>query len=165
MALEDPSVLLNGVAYGFQSLRFIVGDEDLYFRGSTELSFSEKRERGKVWGATRSGRPLARTSGKYEAGKVKWKLTVKFWQQLRALLATQATDGVSYGNVVFHGLLQIIEPTDEQMHSIEFFDMTVEEITSNFSEGSDGLMQEIVFDTMALLSDGLSLADLTVDAP
>lgn len=163
MALEDPAVLLNGVAYGYPSLRFTVLNDDLYFKGSSELSFSEKRTRGKQWGALRSARPLSRTSGKYEPGDVKWKLPVKFVNQLKAKLATYAADGKSYGNVEFNGLLQFVEPTDETPHSVEFDSMAISEITSNFSEGPDGLMQEVVFDVMFLLSDGLSLADLTQD--
>lgn len=162
---EDPSVLLNGVAYGFNSCRFTILSSDLYFKGSSELSFEEKRTRAKQWGAQRSGIPLSRTSGKYEPGDVKWKLPVKFVNSLKAALASYAKDSVSYGNVVFNGLLQFIEPTDETPHSIAFFDLAISAIASSFTEGPDGLMQEVTFDCMYIMTDGLSLADRSLDTP
>lgn len=77
--------------------------------GSIILKYGDARERAKVYGMGRHHAPRGRTRGKYTVEPVTLRGPKGTVQQLRALLAQQAPDGVSYGDVEFQIVVQYTE--------------------------------------------------------
>ena len=150
------TIQVNGNQYSWGSIILKVGDDRLY--GFTGISFGDKRTRVKAHGSDKSGAPRGRSRGKYETDEGKltgWKSSI---QALRAALAAQAADGVSYGNTEFNITVQYIED-DETPMTVELIRCTIAGDTTSDEEGPDPLKDEIGLDYMYVKRNGLTLFD------
>lgn len=149
------AIRVNGNQYDWGSITIKIAGED--YTGFTAVSHSQKRERGKAYGTGRHHAPRGRTGGKYSAeGKITgWKGSV---QALRAALAGQASDGVSYGNTVFQVVVQYFED-DETPITEELVDCVIASEDASHEEGTDPLKEELGLDIMYVKKNGLTLFD------
>ena len=149
-------ILANGKQYGWGSVILVLASGQIEVEGWTEVTWGHKRTRTKGYGQGRHHAPQVRTSGKYEVDNVKIKFRKDHADALRLGLAAMSS-GVSYGNVVFPIMIQLVE--DDVVSSIEFRDATVAVEGGTMTEGPDGIMEEIEFDIMRALLNGLTLYD------
>jgi hypothetical protein len=148
---------INGNAISWGSLALKIATEP--FVGFTSISYGDKRARTKLFGMGRAQAARGRTRGKYETDPVKLKGPKATVQELRALLAAQAPDGKSYGDVIFPMVLQYIE--NEAQITVEFEDCAWTASTSGDEEGGDPMTEEIEIDVMRIRRNGLVLFDET----
>lgn len=137
--------------WGSQELSF----DNNILTGYTSITFDEKRERTKGWGAGRSRKPRGRTQGKYTPGSVKIKMYLDTWAALMKWAAARA-GSTSYGDAEFPGLLQYVESGFET-HVVKFEAMTIVGPAGGGEESPDPHMIEIEFDVMGITRDGLTL--------
>jgi hypothetical protein len=158
MAVDQ--VRINGNVYSWGSLTVKVGGERWY--RLTSISYADKRERVKAYGQAKHQAPTGRSRGKYAVEPVKAGAPPGSFQLLRKLLATQAEDGVSYGDVPFDIVVQYIE-ADETPITVELIDCVWSGNTVSHEEGPDPLKEEVEFDCMRILRNGLTLFDSNND--
>lgn len=146
---------INGNTYSWGSLiAKAQGDE---FSGLVELSYSQKRERAKVYGTGRHQAPRGRTRGKYSAeGKIK--VVRGTAAAFINFLSTKATDGISYGDVVFQFVAQYVED-DETPMLVELVDCVVADESVTDSEGVEALNDEFTLDIMRIRKNGKTMYD------
>lgn len=145
----------NVISWGSCSLKI----DSEPFVGFTSISYGDKRERAKLFGMGRAQSARGRTRGKYTTDPIKLKGPKSTVQTLRAQLAASASDGKSYGDVIFPMVLQYIE--DETQITVEFEDCAWTGATSSDEEGADAMMEEIEIDVMRIRRNGLVLFDET----
>ncbi len=152
--MSDP-IRINGNQYDWGSIVIKIDGEPFY--GFTDISYSQKRERVKAYGAGRHHAPRGRTRGKYSSeGKVSaWKSSA---EALRQALAAKSADGQSYGDVEFGIVIQYIE-SDETPITVELFECTIASEDSSESESPDPLKEELGLDVMYIKKNGLTLFD------
>lgn len=121
----------------------------------TSISWSEKRERGVVYGMGRHQAPRGRTTGKYTVENPKIKGPVEDVQGLLDELATRAPDGKSYGDVRFDVTVQYVEGT--RTITVEIEDCRVVGISSTGDEGSDAMQDEVELQAMRIKRNGKTL--------
>jgi hypothetical protein len=150
------AIRINGNQFSWASVRLKIAGEP--FHGFTSINYADKRERVKAYGMGRHHAPRGRSHGKYTTEPVKlvgWKSSV---QELRALLASQAADGKSYGDVEFPISLQYIEADETPMIiSIERCVWTGNSTADE--ENPDPLKEEIEIDCMYIRRNELVLFD------
>lgn len=146
---------INGNTYSWGSLIAKVRGQE--FSGLLGVTYSQKRERAKVYGTGRHHSPRGRTRGKYSAEA---KLTVVRGTMADFInfLKQQASDGVSYGDVVFQVTIQYVED-DETPMLVELVDCVIvaEDVTDD--EGIEALKDEIGLDIMRVRKNGGTLYD------
>lgn len=153
-------VRINGNVYSWGSITVKVGGER--WTRLTSISFADKRERVKAYGQARHQAPIGRSRGKYTTEPVKVGAPPGSLQELRELLATQAPDGVSYGDVEFDITVQYIE-SDETPITVEILDNVWASNSDALEEGGDPLKGETEFDCMRIVRNGLTLFDSNND--
>lgn len=151
-------IYMNGYAFSWESSILTIGTER--FTGITNVSYGQKRERGKGWGMNRSHRPTRRTSGKYTPNPLKMKGFADTIQSIKNYLMSLAPDLRSYGNVIVPITFQLYEPTLGQIHR-NFLDCTIDEETNSHEESPDPTQDEIQFDHMGIFTNGGTLWDST----
>lgn len=153
---------INGNQYSWGSIIFKLDGER--FTGFTAIAYSDKRERVKAYGMGRHHAPRGRSSGKYIPDNVKvtgWKSSV---QALREGLAARSSDGISYGNVEFQGLVQYIE-SDEGEMSVELDRLVWAANNAADDEQPDPLKEDFELDCMLIRRNGLVLFDASEGQP
>lgn len=121
------------------------------------ISYSEKRERGKVYGMGRHHSPRGRSSGKYSVENVKIKGPKTDVQGFLEYLAGLSNDGISYGNVKFPLFVQYVE--DSATVTDEIVDCVVASVADTAEESVEGIMTEVELDAMYLVRNGKTLFD------
>lgn len=158
---QDDGISVNGVDYSWGSIVFKCNGA--VFSGFTKIAYSDKRTRTKGYSAGKHQAPTHRSRGKYEADPVKVTGYLDELQAFRAWLAQQSADGISYGNVEFQGCIQYEER--DVLHQVDLVDLVWFEESAAHEENADLLMQEVSFDPMRILRDGLTLFDATNGIP
>ena len=156
MSVDRERILGNALSWASWILK-VNGHE---FHGVQKVEVGQKRERAKVWGTGRARRPRGRTGGKYSASA---KLTVYrgSMNDLLNFLASQAADGISYGNVEFLLVGQQVE-TDETPSVVEVFGCLIAD--ENFSDTDDSIdpsKDDLELDVMEIRKNGKTLYDNT----
>lgn len=154
MAQKD-LMRVNGRLVSRASVIFKIDDVPIY--GVVSIDWDQGRPHAKGMGLKKSGPPLGRTSGEYEAGMLKVRFFTHTAQTVRKNLAERVDDGRSYGNAVVDATLEIDEPEFPQL--TEFFEITVEKETSGIPEGPEATAVDFEFSMMKLREDGLTLYD------
>lgn len=134
------------------------------FYGAVELTYGEKRERVEGTGLGAAHVATRKSAGKYTCEVSKVKFFKASASALRAALAAEAEDGVSYGNVEFEGVLQFIAP-DETPMQVEQHRCTYQSNAANHSESADPLYDEVEIKPMYLVINGKCLFDATEGLP
>ncbi len=156
MAID--TVRINGFACSW-------GDTELKFNGErfhkfTGVDYGDKRTRTFIWGTDKAQAPLGRGKGKYEPGILKVSGPKFAIQDLRAYFASQAADGVSYGDAIIPLVtLQFIE--NDNVITIEFINVTWDNDNSSHSESGDGLTEDIELQPERIKRNGLTLYSST----
>lgn len=155
-------IRVNGNGYGWGSIVLKIGDERIY--GITEISYGDKRERAKGYGAARHHAPILRSPGKYTTEPVVIKGYTHTIQNIRDMLAAQAPDEISYGNVESTIAVQYVEAgLGPQHHQIER--CVISDDKQGMTEGPELGMAELQLDCMLIRRNGLTLFDSTQEVP
>lgn len=149
-------IRVNYNSYSWGSIIFKLNNERYY--GFTEITFGDKRERQHGYGMGKHHAPIRRSRGKYTVEPVKVKGYTSSMQELRKALAALASDGKSYGDVEFQGLVTYIEQDEGDM-SVELDRLVWASNTATNSEAPDNLMEEAEFNCMLIRRNGLLLFD------
>jgi hypothetical protein len=160
MAVDQIRVNGNVLSYG--SIKVRVADQTIY--GLTSVSYGDKRERVKVYGLGRHQAPRGRTRGKYTVENAKLGGYTSTIQDLRKLLADMSADGISYGDVEFDVVVEMVE-RDETPCTVELLRCVWAANTESREEGGDPLKDEIELDVMMIRRDGLVLCDASEGTP
>lgn len=156
------AVRVNGNQLSWGSIIIKIDSER--YTGFTSVSFSDKRERVKAYGAARHHAPRGRSRGKYTVDPVKlvgWKGSVA---ALRAALAAKSSDGISYGDVEFDVVVQYVE-ADEDPQTVEIERCVWSSNSTSDEESADPLKEEIELDAMLIRRNGLVLFDASEGQP
>lgn len=159
--MSDP-VRINGNTHSWGSIIPVLAGSKFY--GFTSISYGDKRERVKGYGAGRHHAPTRRSSGKYGTDPVKLGGFKTAIEQLRTELAARSPDGRSYGNVQFTIQIQFFEPGDIPMNVVLEGCVVVGDTTSH-EESADPLKDEIEIDCMKIKRNGKYLFDGTGGQP
>jgi hypothetical protein len=155
-------VRVNGNLFSYGSIiAKVLGER---YRGFTSISVADKRERVHGYGMGKHHAPLGRSRGKYivEPSKVTgWKHSV---QALRATLAAQSPDGISYGDVEFDFVVQYIEPSLDPI-TIELERCVWTANNASDEENPDPLKEDFEVLPMMIRRNGLVLFDASEGAP
>jgi hypothetical protein len=149
-------IRVNGNQHSWGSIIVKIANER--YTGFTAVKFADSRERVKAYGMGRHHAPRGRSRGKYQVepvGLTGWKSSV---QALREALAQQASDGNSYGDVVFQVVVQYVEDDDTSI-TVELEDCVWTKNTTSDEEGPDPLSEEIEIDCMRIRRNGKVLFD------
>lgn len=150
----------NICSWGSITLRI----DDEIFSGFVSLSYSDKRERTKVYGMGKHHAPRARTRGKYSTEPGKLKGPKSTMHALREKLASKSKDGNSYGDFEFHVNAQYIEADEPEMY-VDLERCVYVGTSSTEEENPDPLMEEIEIDMMAIRRNGRTLFDGSGGSP
>jgi hypothetical protein len=146
---------INGNVYSWGSIVVKCNGEE--FNGIVGLKYSAKRTRVKQYGTGRHQKPRGRTRGKYEPN-ASMTLVRGTSADFVNFLRDQASDGQSYGDVVFHLTCQYVED-DETPMLVEIFDCVVAGEDSTDDEGNESLKDEVELDVMEIRKNGATLYD------
>jgi hypothetical protein len=157
---------VNNTVYSWNSTQFLIAGAP--YTGILSVSYGQKRERKKVWGARRDGRPLGRTAGKYDPGPVKMTMLADTFDVMTTLLTVLGLG--SYGDAEVPILIQIAEPGIPLPGSppvlttaISF--ATITDVEDTKQEGTDELVKEVTWDVMQILENGKSLQSIVRAIP
>jgi hypothetical protein len=155
-------IRVNGNQFNWGSIIAKVDGERFY--GFTGITYADKRERVKAYGMGRHQAPRGRSRGKYTTEAVKLTGWTGSVQELRAKLATLASDGVSYGDVEFEMTVQYIETGEQPMH-VELERCVISGNSTSNEEGADPMKEEVEIDVMLIRRNGLTLFDSRQGSP
>lgn len=155
-------VRVNGNILNWGSIIIKVDGDRFY--GFDSISYSDKRERTKAYGMGRHQAPRGRTRGKYTVDPVKLRGPSGSVQAFRDMLAQQAEDGVSYGDVEFEVVVQAVD-TGEAPLNIEIERCVWGSNSVSYEEGPDYLKDEIEIDAMLIRRNGKTLFDSSQEVP
>lgn len=154
-------VRVNGNIMSWNSVGFYIAG--LPTVGIKSVDYGEKRERKKVTGAVKSGVPLGKTAGKYEADKMKVTFIRSTWEQTIKPVLTALGRG-SIGDANFPIQVQLFE-LGQLPITMTAQNCTVESIANPNAEGVDESITEVTFDPEFLdYGDGSSLYSKVADA-
>ena len=145
------SPLINGRRLSHASLEAKL-DGNLY-TGFKSLNFDDELAPGRVGGT----HPVqeGHTIGAYSAGS-NFEMLKQHMKPLRAALAAKASDGLSYGTVLFDIFASYQE--DGDVHTVELRQVRIQKIEDGSSQGPDGLTEKVtLFLTQPILRDGLPI--------
>ena len=151
------SLRVNGNMLSWGSLKFKVGG-DLY-SGFTAISYGDKRERVKGYGMGRHHSALGMSAGKYSVEPIKVTGRKASVRALIKALAAQSSNGASYGDVRFEGVLQGVEEGSEDPINDTFEGCVVTAVTASHEESADPLSEDLEIECMRIRRDGLTLWD------
>ena len=159
--MADP-IRVNNNQFAWGSIILKINGER--FRGFTEITFGDKRERVKAYGSARHHAPMGRSAGKYTVDPVKivgWKGAV---QAARAAIAVGSEDGKSYGNVEIEVVVQYVDTGEEPM-TVEIERCVWASNSTGDTESPDPLKEEFELDPMLIRRNGLTLYDASEGEP
>lgn len=145
---------VNGKAFDHSSVVFTIAGRKL--RQVKEIKYSQKRNRSKVPGLTKSQVAVARTRGNYEPDKLTVTTTRHEAQAVRDLLASKAPDGESYGDPEVPIVCQYVERGLPPCIDA-FTKCCLESDGGGTSYGADALYEDLVFDFFSLKRNGKHL--------
>lgn len=157
--MADP-IRVNGNLYSWGSIVFKVDGER--FTGFTSINYADKRERVHGYGMGRHHAPIGSSSGKYSPENVKVTGYKHAVQALRKALAAKAGDNKSYGNIRFPGVVQYIEPDEEEI-TVELDRLVWVANSAADEENPDPLKEDFELQPMLIRRNGLQLFDGTGD--
>lgn len=131
-------------------------DGDRYY-GFVEVSYGDKRERAYVHGMGKHQGPRGITRGKYTPEPAKIKGPISSIDALCNALAAKSATGTSYGDEPFQFTFQWSER--EGTFTVELEECYVTARTGSFSEGPEGMMEEIEIMPRAVRRNGNVLFD------
>lgn len=144
---------INGNDYSHASIKVTVADESFY--GFSKIAYADKRPRGKGYGT--GGNPRRRTAGRYETDPVTITGPRSSIDELRNKLASQSSDGVSFGDVSFQIEVQYIEDAlgvvTDQIQDCVF----VGQALSSEETSTDPTAIDVEIDCMRIVWDGKKL--------
>jgi hypothetical protein len=143
---------VNGFVHSWASSELIIGASP--FVGITEMSYGDKRTRAKVVGMNRSGVPLGRTSGKYEADPLTFKVLIKTYGVLLGLLTAKGLGSAGSGGVPI--IWKCFEPKSPPL-IVTFEDCLLEERSTSLSEGPDAITRDLSFNVKSITENGMVL--------
>src|SRR5215469_17842827 len=98
MGIAVDTFRFNDNVLSWESCEFeILG---VQYEGLTSISTGQKRQRKKVKGMRKSGTPLGKTAGSYDAGPIKIRFLVDTWEMIKTTQLTALGLG-SYGDASF----------------------------------------------------------------
>ena len=104
---------LQGTRFGSQSCLFQIttagGTQLDWLEGVMGASYEDKRDRPKVYGSRRDGRPIGKLAGKYDPGISSMDMTEETYDLVTDTLAAESGDGASFGDVDFTMQIQLFE--------------------------------------------------------
>lgn len=161
----DPMIVnprVNGIVYSWNSCSFTI-DSGFPLIGIAEFNFEEKRPRKIVRGAKRSGVPLGKTSGNYEASG-SMKLLVQTEDALTTYLTPKGMG--SYGDADFIVTVQMFEPKlSSAPINVVCGGCTIDGSKSALAEGIDESVTEFELGMMWVIKNGKTLWSLSKDIP
>jgi hypothetical protein len=136
------------------------------FSGFDSITYADKRERVKAYGTGRHHAPRGRSAGKYTTDPVKLRGPKTTVEALRAYLASQSSNGKSYGDVEFQIVVQYAVGTgsSEVPMYVELERCVIVSDSSSHEESADHLKDEIEIDTMLIRRNGRTLFDSSLGA-
>lgn len=148
-------VRIQGNQYDFASTSCKFDGEPIY--GYKAISWSQKRERKKAYGAGKHAAPRGRSRGTYSA-EAKITLWRDTYTELCKALAAKAADATSFGDVEFPIVLQYVEDESNQDPvTVEFLDVVIGGEDSSSEESGDPDSVEVTLDVMRIKVNGLTL--------
>lgn len=125
--------------------------------GLISLDYSQKRERGILFGSRKSGKNIGTTSGRYITA-ASFKLVTETADVLKKYLTIKGLGSI--GDASFTLIVQIAEPVIGAIpQTIVLADCEVEEMKKSFAEGVDGLVDEFVLcGGLDITENGMTLA-------
>lgn len=156
-------IRINDQAYSWSSV--ILKMDQQPYTGVTSIEYGDSRERAKGYGIGRHHAPTRRSAGKYVPDPVKIKGYASTIQSLIDSLAMRSANGISYGNVKFPIMIQLIEPGSELPMMTTIDGCVITKISSAYAEGPELLMQDIECDCMAIYRNKKTLFDSTRGFP
>jgi hypothetical protein len=141
--------LINGVRHDWTSVEVKLAGQ--IFIGAKSFNHSRKRTRGLVRGTHPD--PLAKTRGTNEyAASVEMPLAE--WQLFKALLvATAATLGIGYGDVLFSVTAMYSSPGFDTI-TVEALGCSCDSVDAPDTQSPDPLMRKIDLAPLKILDDG-----------
>lgn len=120
--MSDDKVRINGNLYDFGSTSLRLADEPIY--GYVSVSWAQKRERQKGYGAGKDRLPQGRTRGRMAYENLKIKVRRDTASAIKTQLAARAADGQSYGDAddVLAVLQYVEEESNQEPVLVEFAD-------------------------------------------
>jgi len=151
-------VRINNTILSATSVRFLINGGP--WEGILALDFDQKRTRKKVYGARRSGKPLGRTSGKYEPGEPTLTMLKDSYDALTTDLALP--NAGSYGDAEFTLVAQWLEPVPSLVGAISPITLVLSACCisgdkDSYAEGVDEAVVEVTLDVMDITRNGKSL--------
>ncbi len=153
---------VNGNQFSWASVILKINGERFY--GFTSVAWDEKRERILAYGMGRHHAPRGKSAGKYTPGPLKltgWKGSM---QAAKDALAARASDGISYGNVEFEVVVQIVEPGETPI-TVQARRCTWAANTSSHEENPDPLKDDAEIQPMFYRVNGKTLYDSSQGQP
>jgi hypothetical protein len=152
-------VRVNGNQFSWGSIVARIDGEP--YTGFTKVSFADSRERVKAYGMGRHHAPRGRSRGKYTVDPVTLTGWTRSVQDLRDALAAKASDGNSYGDVVFQIVVQYEERIGDAPITIELEDCVWMKSSTSNEESADPLTEDIEIDCLRIRRNGKVLFDET----
>jgi hypothetical protein len=117
----------------------------------TSIEWSQTRERKKLVGMNRAGKPVARSRGTYVPGMVKIRFTTAGFEYLTDALTLLGAG--SYGDAEFMGMLTLFETKLARPHVVVWEDMTIAGETTAFSDDGEVIGTDVEFDCMSVIEN------------
>lgn len=156
-------VRIQGNQYDFGSTSLKLADEPIY--GYVSLSWTEKRERQKGYGAGKSRTPRGKSRGRYTTEPAKLVVWRDTWTEIKKMLAAKSSDGKSYGNVEFPMVLQYVEDESNQDPiTVVFYECTIEGASNSTEEEGGNDKVEVTVAYQRVVENDLTLYDSAEDA-
>lgn len=148
-------IRIQGNQYDFASTSLKIDGEPFY--GFTAISWAQKRERKKAYGAGKHAAPRGRSRGVYSA-EAKITMWRDSYTELCKALAAKAADATSFGDVEFPMVLQYVEDESNQDPvTVELLDVAIVGEDSSAEESGDPDKVEVALDVMRIKTNGLTL--------
>lgn len=159
-------VRINNTILSGNSCRFLILGAP--FEGIQALDYEQTRERKKVWGARKNGRPIGRTAGKYEVKSVTMTMLRDSYDVLTTLLTPLGLG--SYGDAEFPMIAQYFEPVPPLVGTTMPINVLFESCVivgekEGYAEGIDELVTEVTLDCMSIVKNGKLLASVIRSLP
>jgi len=148
-------VFINGNQMSWASLKVKIAGQLII--GYTGLTYGDKRDQALLYGAGRAQTPRGKTSGVYTPDTCKITGYVSTIAEMRRMLAEQSDSGTSYGGVPFQVVAQFIENGSEDPQTIEINGCTWTSSSASFTQGTEGLQEDVEFLPMQIIRNGLAL--------
>jgi hypothetical protein len=147
-------IRINDTFHSWESVSLEIDGDP--WNGFTGIDWEQARTRTLVYGARKDGKPLGRTSGKYEPKPISMTWLRSSWNLLCEYLSIEGLG--SYGDAEFDITLQYEEEGDIQ--TIAFLKCTIDNEKDGNQEGTDALTTDATIGTLDITRNGLSLYSL-----